>query len=93
LLGDGLTYGGGAMVDSGECRVEAEGRRLGVGPGHGAELLRQLAVAGTSGSVGNTMAASVPSKAVRWSYGGAWLCLVLGCDVRKGEAQGVQGCV
>ena len=40
LLGDGLTCGGRAVVNSGECRVEAEGRRLGVGPGHGAELLR-----------------------------------------------------
>ena len=42
LLGDGLTYGGGAVVDSGECRVEAEGRRLGVGLGHETELLRWL---------------------------------------------------
>ena len=40
LLGDGFTCGGGAVVDSGEYRVEVEGRRLGVGPGHGAELLR-----------------------------------------------------
>ena len=64
LLGDGLTSGGGAVVDSDECRVEAEGRRLGVGPGHGAELLRQLAMAGTSGSTGNT-AAQAPTLTPR----------------------------
>ena len=43
LLGDSLTCGGGAVVDSGEVVVVAEGSGLGKHPEPEAELLRGLA--------------------------------------------------
>ena len=43
LLGDSLTCGGGAVVDSDEVVVEAEGSGLGKLPEPEAELLRSLA--------------------------------------------------
>ena len=42
-LGDILTCGGGAVVDSSAVVAETEGSRLGEAPGPEAELLRGLA--------------------------------------------------
>ena len=87
MLGDGLTCDGGAVVDFGECRMEAEGRRLGVGPGDGAELLRWLAVAGVWRS-GMPMAARILCTAELGRGGGI---RGAGCGVASWLAGGDHG--